>query len=116
MKKKMKKKKDKRKKKDQNKAHVGPWSSGRTFTFSLLCISSCCLSHAVVRACRSTVSFFYLFFLDFFFKFLNVSVLKVTVRRLRVAVDGDVGQVVPDDLVDWRGRQNKRQCYQTEYS
>lgn len=59
--------------------------------------------HAVVRACgaKCQICLVLPFFLFIFqsFGFLD--------GKLRVAVDGDARQVVPDDLVDCKGKERK---------
>ena len=71
----------------KNKARVWTlvvWT--KTFTFVPLAISLSCFLHAVVRA-------------------LFVLSVLCGHRKLRVAVDRDARQVVPDDLVDCGGNE-----------
>ena len=82
----------------KNKARVGPWSSGHLHLFSLhfltLLPARCSPKHE-----KHKVNFFVWCFPLFLFP---VS------EKLRVAVDGDARQVVPDDLIDCKERREER--------
>lgn len=86
-----------------NKAHNGPWSPRQYIYIDIVCSPACCSPNVSEHNVKKKQTKKKKYDSSFYSLVSRVATLCRD-WKLRVAVDGDAGQVISDDLVDCKKR------------